>query len=100
MNYSQSQVAQAALPTVEAELIDSKNRLKVLRDEETQLNATIREQRNKYEELQQNIVQSRSQSALINRLMDEKRSGRIPGIYGRLVSVEDFYIHSLLKICI
>lgn len=56
----------------------------------------MRNLRNKYERKKQTVEAFKSQNNLLNRLMREKKSGKIPGIFGRLVWLLVFH---LLGIC-
>jgi septation ring formation regulator EzrA len=60
-------------------------RLKHLHDREQRLNERVRELRRQHEENKQNEESYRSNNKIVDRMMEAKRSGEIPGILGRLV---------------
>ena len=73
------------LPQVESELAKAKEELLLLRKQEADVFQRVRDMRLALEEAQQRENAQKSTSFLLNALMGEKKSGRIPGIYGRLV---------------
>lgn len=61
------------------------DRLKNLREREIRLDERIRELRRQHEEFKQTEENYHSNNKMLNRLMEVKRNGEIPGILGRLV---------------
>lgn len=47
----------------------------------------VREMRQKYDEAKSSLSSNRSRGKVLDALMQQKRSGKIPGILGRLVSL-------------
>lgn len=74
------------MPRVDEELKKIKRQLTQYQEKETELVERIRDTRIVLEEATQSAEGQNSSSRLLNALMIEKRDGRIPGIYGRLVS--------------
>ena len=51
--------------------------------------AQLRELVSKVEDARSSLTSARDRGALIDGLMEQKRTGKIPGIYGRLVRIEN-----------
>ncbi|CAG4980755.1 unnamed protein product [Colias eurytheme] len=72
------------VPSQEAELTQVKGRLQALKTEETNITREGRQLRAQLEESKQAMNANRSRGRVLDALMKEKRSGRLPGIFGRL----------------
>lgn len=59
-------------------------------DNETQ--EVVREMRQKVDEAKSSLSSNRSRGKVLDALMQQKKTGRIPGILGRLV--QDSFIHT------
>jgi structural maintenance of chromosome 4 len=82
--------ARAHLPVVETELSTKTRELEELQREETKLSESLHGERVRIEQLRASVDQTRTGERMILRLMEEKKSGRLPGVYGRLVSSPSF----------
>jgi chromosome segregation ATPase len=78
--------AESRMPDLESTFEGKTARLKYLKGREQNLNDRIRELRRQFEEQKQAEEGYKSTNQVVNRMMEAKRSGEIPGIYGRLVS--------------
>uniref|UniRef100_F1KR40 Structural maintenance of chromosomes protein n=1 Tax=Ascaris suum TaxID=6253 RepID=F1KR40_ASCSU len=72
------------LPNLEEEMQMGKAELSAKREEEAECAENVRSSRAKFEHKRQAVEAHRSQNNLLNRLMHEKATGAIPGIFGRL----------------
>nr|XP_033815111.1 structural maintenance of chromosomes protein 4 isoform X2 [Geotrypetes seraphini] len=72
------------LPQTEQELIKQENELEKLSKEEADIKLVVRDLRQKVEEAKSYLAMNNSRGKVLDALMEEKKSGRIPGIYGRL----------------
>ncbi|XP_074657787.1 structural maintenance of chromosomes protein 4-like isoform X2 [Tubulanus polymorphus] len=72
------------VPEIENELQQSKKQLSSIVTEQDSLETKIRGVRSKLEEGRSAMQSSHNRGRVIDALMEEKQSGRIPGIYGRL----------------
>uniref|UniRef100_A0A915Q4C7 Structural maintenance of chromosomes protein n=1 Tax=Setaria digitata TaxID=48799 RepID=A0A915Q4C7_9BILA len=73
-----------AIPNVEKQLHCAKSELINKRREEAECTENVRQCLAKFEQKRRTVEASVSQNNLLRRLMAEKSSGNIPGIYGRL----------------
>ena len=48
----------------------------------------VREMRQKVDEAKSSLTSNRSRGRVLDALMQQKKSGRIPGIFGRLVKIK------------
>ncbi|KPJ05815.1 Structural maintenance of chromosomes protein 4 [Papilio xuthus] len=76
-----------SVPDNERKLRDAKQKFEDLKKEDTQISREARSLRAQLEESRQAMNANRSRGRVLDSLMNEKRSGRLPGIFGRLVSV-------------
>ncbi|XP_067400262.1 structural maintenance of chromosomes protein 4 [Emydura macquarii macquarii] len=72
------------LPQVEEELKQKENELEKLGREEMDIKNHVRELRQKVEEAKSSLAINRSRGRVLDALIQQKKSGKIPGIYGRL----------------
>ncbi|NXW27362.1 SMC4 protein, partial [Phaetusa simplex] len=72
------------LPQAEQELKEKENQLEKLRREESGAKNLVRNLRQKVEEAKSSLAQSRSRGKVLEALLQQKKSGNIHGIYGRL----------------
>ncbi|NXU55426.1 SMC4 protein, partial [Turnix velox] len=72
------------LPSAEQQLKEKENRLEKLKKEELNNRNLVRSLRLKVEEAKSSLAQSRSRGKVLEALLQQKRCGNIPGIYGRL----------------
>uniref|UniRef100_A0A0N5AHP7 Structural maintenance of chromosomes protein n=1 Tax=Syphacia muris TaxID=451379 RepID=A0A0N5AHP7_9BILA len=76
--------ARKALPNLESELLKKKSELTETQKLEANCIENIRNFRNKYEQKIQTAEAFKSQNVVLNRIMSEKKCGRLPGVFGRL----------------
>ncbi|NXX51325.1 SMC4 protein, partial [Tricholaema leucomelas] len=72
------------LPQAEQELKEKKKELEKLSKEESDARSLVRELRQKAEEARSSLAQSRNRGKVLEALLQQKRAGKLPGIYGRL----------------
>uniref|UniRef100_A0A8C3XIW9 Structural maintenance of chromosomes protein n=1 Tax=Chelydra serpentina TaxID=8475 RepID=A0A8C3XIW9_CHESE len=72
------------LPQAEQELKQKENELEKLGREEMDIKNLVRELRQKVEEAKSSLAINRSRGKVLDALLQQKKSGKIPGIYGRL----------------
>ncbi|NXX89907.1 SMC4 protein, partial [Centropus bengalensis] len=72
------------LPQAEQELKEKENELEKLRSEESSAKNLVRNLRQKVEEAKSSLAQTRSRGKVLEALLQQKKSGSIPGLYGRL----------------
>ncbi|XP_030071889.1 structural maintenance of chromosomes protein 4 isoform X2 [Microcaecilia unicolor] len=72
------------LPQTEQELKKEENELEKLTKEEADIKHVVRDLRQKVEETKSSLAMSNSRGKVLDALIGQKRSGRIPGIHGRL----------------
>uniref|UniRef100_A0A8C8VJ52 Structural maintenance of chromosomes protein n=1 Tax=Pelusios castaneus TaxID=367368 RepID=A0A8C8VJ52_9SAUR len=72
------------LPQAEQELKQKENELEKLGREEMYIKNSVRELRQKVEEAKSSLAINRSRGKVLDALIQQKKSGKIPGIYGRL----------------
>ncbi|NXJ63406.1 SMC4 protein, partial [Rostratula benghalensis] len=72
------------LPRAEQELKEKENELEKLRKEESGAKNLVRNLRQKVEAAKSSLAQSRSRGKVLEALLQQKRCGNIPGLYGRL----------------
>uniref|UniRef100_A0A8C4MLI2 Structural maintenance of chromosomes protein n=1 Tax=Equus asinus asinus TaxID=83772 RepID=A0A8C4MLI2_EQUAS len=75
---------EATLPHTEHELKEKEKELQKLRKEETNFKSLVRDLFQKVEEAKSSLAVNRSRGKVLDAIIQEKKSGRIPGIYGRL----------------
>lgn len=74
------------IPATERSLKQAQKEMDEAKTHEVQLNTRLKKLRMSFEEQRSAMQASRSQNRILDSLMREKREGRIPGIFGRLVS--------------
>ncbi|XP_042676994.1 structural maintenance of chromosomes protein 4 isoform X1 [Centrocercus urophasianus] len=72
------------LPAAELELKEKENKLEKLKEEELSAQDVVRNLRQKVEEAKSSLAQHRSRGKVLEALLEQKRSGSISGIHGRL----------------
>ncbi|XP_048718708.1 structural maintenance of chromosomes protein 4 isoform X4 [Caretta caretta] len=72
------------LPQAEQELKQKENELEKLGREEMDTKNLVRKLRQKVEEAKSSLAINRSRGKVLDGLLQQKKSGKIPGIYGRL----------------
>ncbi|XP_061861791.1 structural maintenance of chromosomes protein 4 isoform X2 [Colius striatus] len=72
------------LPQAEQELKEKENLLEKLGREESGARDLIRDLRQKVEEAKSSLAQSHSRGKVLEALLQQKKCGNIPGLYGRL----------------
>uniref|UniRef100_A0A667HGB0 Structural maintenance of chromosomes protein n=1 Tax=Lynx canadensis TaxID=61383 RepID=A0A667HGB0_LYNCA len=75
---------EAKLPQSELELKEKEKELEKLTQEELKLKSLVRDLFQKVEEAKSSVAMNRSRGKVLDAIIQEKKSGRIPGIYGRL----------------
>lgn len=73
------------IPATQKSLDQAKSEFQQVKDREIQMTSKLKNLRISYEEKRSAMQASNSRNKVLNSLMIEKREGRIPGIYGRLV---------------
>lgn len=74
------------IPATERSLKQAQTEMDEAKAHEVQMNNQLKKLRMTFEEQRSAMQASRSQNRILDSLMREKREGRIPGIFGRLVS--------------
>ncbi|KAJ8924806.1 hypothetical protein NQ315_000960 [Exocentrus adspersus] len=72
------------IPATEKSLKDATNELNEVRSREGQIIGEVRQKKLSLEERRSSMQASRSQGRVLDSLMQEKRNGKCPGLYGRL----------------
>ncbi|XP_034945801.1 structural maintenance of chromosomes protein 4-like [Chelonus insularis] len=72
------------IPATEKSLAQAKKKLNELNNKEIELNNKLRQKRVTFEDQKSAMHANKSRNAILDALMQEKSSGRIPGIFGRL----------------
>ncbi|XP_038603867.1 structural maintenance of chromosomes protein 4 [Tachyglossus aculeatus] len=72
------------LPSSEQELKEKENKLEKVAKEEMGIKNVVREALQKVEEAKSSLAINRSRGKVLDALIQQKKSGKIPGIYGRL----------------
>ncbi|KAM8853656.1 structural maintenance of chromosomes protein 4 isoform 1-T2 [Synchiropus picturatus] len=75
---------QVKIPQLEQELKKDEGELNQLVKTDTETKEVVREMRQKVDEAKSSLSSNRSRGKVLDALMQQKRSGRIPGILGRL----------------
>ncbi|NXC47693.1 SMC4 protein, partial [Penelope pileata] len=75
---------QIKLPKAEQELKEKQNKLEKLKEQESSARDLVLSLRQKVEEAKSSLAQSRNRGKVLEALLEQKRSGSIPGIHGRL----------------
>ncbi|XP_030784001.1 structural maintenance of chromosomes protein 4 isoform X2 [Rhinopithecus roxellana] len=75
------------LPQSEQELKEKEKELQKLTQEEINFKSLIHDLFQKVEEAKSSLAMNRSRGKVLDAIIQEKKSGRIPGIYGRLMAV-------------
>jgi len=78
------------IPATERSLKQAQSELNETKALEIEKTAQLQKMRITFEEQRSAMQASRSRNRVLDSLMREKREGRIPGIFGRLVSVKLF----------
>lgn len=73
------------IPATQKSLDQAKSEFQQVKDREIQMTSKLKDLRISYEEKRSAMQANNSRNKVLNSLMIEKREGRIPGIYGRLV---------------
>lgn len=79
------------IPATENSLKQAQGELNEAKAREIEKTAQLRKMRITFEEQRSAMQASKSSNRVLDALMKEKREGRIPGIFGRLVNIIDFY---------
>lgn len=74
------------IPATERSLRQAQNEMNETKTQEIEMTAQLKKLRITFEEQRSAMQTSRSQNRVLDSLMREKREGRLPGIFGRLVS--------------
>uniref|UniRef100_A0A2K6F5X8 Structural maintenance of chromosomes protein n=1 Tax=Propithecus coquereli TaxID=379532 RepID=A0A2K6F5X8_PROCO len=75
---------EAKLPQTEQELKKKEKELQKLTQEEINFKSLVHDLFQKVEEAKSSLAMNRSRGKVLDAIIQEKKSGRIPGIYGRL----------------
>lgn len=90
------------LPQAEQLLKEKENALKKLREEESGSQEVLDDLRQKVGEAKTSFAQSRNQDEVLKALLQQKKCGNIPGIYGRLGdlgAIDDKYDVAISSCC-
>uniref|UniRef100_A0A8C5TY51 Structural maintenance of chromosomes protein n=1 Tax=Malurus cyaneus samueli TaxID=2593467 RepID=A0A8C5TY51_9PASS len=90
------------LPQAEQQLKEKENTLQKLEREESGAKDLVRNLRRKVEEAKSSLAQSRSRGKVLEALLQEKKCGNIPGLYGRLGdlgAIDDKYDVAISSSC-
>lgn len=75
------------IPSTEKSLNGTSNELQVVKQKAIETNGKLKNLRSIFEEKKSNMQANKSRNRVHGVLMEEKRNGRIPGIFGRLVII-------------
>ncbi|XP_063023475.1 structural maintenance of chromosomes protein 4 isoform X2 [Melospiza melodia melodia] len=92
----------AKLPQAEQQLKEKENALEKLGREESGAKDLVRNLRRKVEEAKSSLAQSRSRGKVLEALLQQKKCGNIPGLYGRLGdlgAIDDKYDVAISSSC-
>ncbi|XP_058668048.1 structural maintenance of chromosomes protein 4 isoform X2 [Ammospiza caudacuta] len=90
------------LPQAEQQLKEKENALEKLGREESRAKDLMRNLRRKVEEAKSSLAQSRSRGKVLEALLQQKKCGNIPGLYGRLGdlgAIDDKYDVAISSSC-
>ncbi|NWT85951.1 SMC4 protein, partial [Lanius ludovicianus] len=90
------------LPQAEQQLKEKENALEKLEREESGSKDLVRNLRRKVEEAKSSLAQSRSRGKVLEALLQQKKCGNIPGLYGRLGdlgAIDDKYDVAISSSC-
>ncbi|NWR24514.1 SMC4 protein, partial [Emberiza fucata] len=90
------------LPQAEQQLKEKENALEKLGREESGAKDLVRNLRRKVEEAKSSLAQSRSRGKVLEALLQQKKCGNIPGLYGRLGdlgAIDDKYDVAISSSC-
>ncbi|NXM70322.1 SMC4 protein, partial [Serilophus lunatus] len=90
------------LPKAEQQLKEKEKALEKLGREESGIKDLVRNQRQKVEEAKSSLSQSRTRGKVLEALLQEKKCGNIPGLYGRLGdlgAIDDKYDVAISSSC-
>ncbi|XP_027503241.1 structural maintenance of chromosomes protein 4 isoform X2 [Corapipo altera] len=90
------------LPQAEQQLKEKEKALEKLGREESGVKDLVRNLRRKVEEAKSSLAQSRSRGKVLEALLQQKKSGNIPGLYGRLGdlgAIDDKYDVAISSSC-
>uniref|UniRef100_A0A914WBW6 Structural maintenance of chromosomes protein n=1 Tax=Plectus sambesii TaxID=2011161 RepID=A0A914WBW6_9BILA len=76
--------AKKRLTQVEEEVTTTEDEVKKLKTEEETLATSVHDKRVKFNEARSSHDQSQSRNNIVRALMEQKRLGKLPGVYGRL----------------
>lgn len=74
------------IPATETTLRAATEELKKVKYEQAQLISNVQKNRASLEEARSSMQASHSRNRIVDALMNEKKKGRCPGVFGRLVS--------------
>ncbi|XP_074046941.1 structural maintenance of chromosomes protein 4 isoform X2 [Macrotis lagotis] len=75
---------ESKLPPAEQDLRDKENELQKLKKESRDIENSVQDLLQKVEEAKSSLATNHSRGKVLNALIQQKKSGKIPGIYGRL----------------
>ena len=76
------------VPHLEGEFRKINEQVHKLRDSENKLREKVTKARDKYTEAQSSFAQNRNQNKVLSFLSRLKQEGKLPGLFGRLVSIQ------------
>lgn len=76
------------IPLTEKSLSEAQKELNGVKVEEAQILNEIKSQQMNLEETRASMQSTKSQNRVLDVLMGQKREGKCPGLYGRLVSIK------------
>lgn len=74
------------LPKKESQLREAKNTYSKLKEDESNLNNKVRYLRSQVEESKNAFSANKHRGIILESLMNQKKIGALPGVFGRLVS--------------
>lgn len=94
LNERKKQLAllETKIPVTEYNLKQAQDELVEAKARESEMTAQLKKMRLTFEEQRSAMQASKSRNHILDTLMREKREGRIPGIFGRLVSHRDSFV--------
>lgn len=79
------QMLKKKIPLTEKSLKDAVKELEITNGKESQLMDSIHRERMQLEEMKSSMNSVRSRNKVLDALLEQKRNGNCPGLYGRLV---------------
>lgn len=83
-NEVELQTLKKKIPLTEQSLQEATNDMRNVKKKQSQLHESIYKEKRQLEEIRSSMVASKSNSRVLDALMQQKREGKCPGLFGRL----------------